>query len=201
MVPDNRIRFPAPEIDFESDVGVTSQDHDTYPSAGQQARFDHMRIAIIGLLSQQSSYDEPSQYRDGTPWFDLNTMQLKIRMNNSWVSYAEAIVLSDGTTLDAWYESVAAGLASLAPEIVFNGSCSVNSTTNIAIPISLRDYLYSDSRAFVYKNGLLLDPRYTQIIGGIVILNGEPLDSGDFFTVIIRRVESITWYGSDVVIP
>ena len=58
-------------IDFVADVGIASQDHDNYPPPQGQARFDHMRMAIIALLSQQASFSEPTQYRDGTPWFDL----------------------------------------------------------------------------------------------------------------------------------
>jgi hypothetical protein len=201
MLPDNRIRYQAPEINFETEVGITSQDHDQYPAPDTQARYDHMRMTLIGLLSQQSSYYEPNEHRDGTPWFDLNTMQLKIRMYNQWLPYSDAIVLENDITLTDWVRAVADGLASLAPEITFNGNCASNNTTIIPIPESLRDYLYPDSRAFVHKNGLLLDPRYTQITGSVIFLSDQILNSGDKFTVSIRRIISEVWYQQDVNIP
>jgi hypothetical protein len=103
-LPDNRMRFPAGPIDFQNEVGTTGQDHDAYPEAGTQPRFDWMRMAIIGLLSQQSSYDPPTQYREGTPWFDLNELALKIRRNDAWVPYAQAVLISEGYTLADLYE-------------------------------------------------------------------------------------------------
>ncbi len=201
MLPDNRIRYPAPEIDFESDVGTTSQAHDTYPAPDTQARYDHMRMTIIGLLSQQSSYNEPSEYRDGTPWFDLNTMQLKIRTNNRWAPYAEVIELAENFTLLNWYELVSDGLSLLTPELIFSGNCTSNNVNTIPIPEELREHLHNDSRAFIYKNGLLLDVRHSQIIGGIIILNEETLDFDDKYTVVIKRVQSNFLYQQDVIIP
>jgi hypothetical protein len=208
--PDNRVRLPASKIDFTNDVGVAGQDHDTYPPPQGQARFDHMRMFLIGLLAQQSSYQEPTQYRDGTPWFDLNTMQLKVRMNNDWRSYAEIIVLEEDaegtTTLADWFDSVALSLGGLAPEIVFNGSAAADDQDNIGIPESLRVHLYSDSRPFVYKNGQLLDPRNSRLNPGsnptfVELTGGEKLDAGDTYTVMIRRIPTETWYTASVSVP
>lgn len=208
-IPDNRLRFPTTKIDFASDVGLASQDHDNYPPAGGQARFDHLRMVIIALLSNQSSYDEPTQYRDGTLWYDLNTNQLKIRKNASWVSISEAIAVEDEdgiTTLADWYNAVSASLGNLAPEISFSGVSTADDITTIGIPISLRSYLYSDSRPFVYKNGLLLDPRNARLEPGAVptavsLTGGDQLDSGDEFTIVIRRIPSETWYVPNVSVP
>ena len=121
-LPDNRIRLSSSKIDFENDVGIASQDHDDYPPPQGQARFDHMRMFLIGVLSQQSSYDEPTQKRDGTPWFDLNTFQLKIWTQNSWQSYASVLALAEDSegnvteTLATWYSTIADTLSDLSPE-------------------------------------------------------------------------------------
>jgi|2_EtaG_2_1085320.scaffolds.fasta_scaffold03911_6 hypothetical protein len=208
--PDNRVRLPAAKIDFATDVGVASQDHDDYPPPQGQARFDHMRMFLIGLLSQQSSFLEPTEFRDGTPWFDLNTLQLKIRLSGAWVSYAEAIVLEeddDGTTtLADWFNAVSSSLGTLAPEVIFNGTATADSQISITIPESLRIYLFADSRPIVYKNGLLLDPRNSNLDSGsnptsVGLTGGDELDTGDTFTVMIRRVPNETWYIPNVSVP
>lgn len=209
-LPDNRIRFPSTRIDFSTDVGVTGQDHDTYPSAGEQSRFDHMRMALIGLLAQQSSFTEPSQYRDGTAWFDLNTLSLKIYHSGDWQPYASVIALGDTdsddpVTLAEWYAAVTDTLASAAPEIVFSGTCTDDDVTIINIPTSLRTYLETDSRPFVYKNGLLLDPRLTRLDPGSnptsVKLVEDSLAADDKFVIVIKRVPSTTFYTSTVSVP
>lgn len=102
-LPDNRIKLPAGEIDFDNTVGTTGQSHDLYPYPGHQPRYDHMRMYLIGLLSQQASFDEPTEYREGTVWFNLNTMALMIRLDNAWVTYADAILMEPGTTLSQFY--------------------------------------------------------------------------------------------------
>lgn len=209
--PDNRIKLPGPLIDFADDVGTTGQDHDDYPAPGTQARYDHQRLYLIGLLAQQSSFSEPSQYRDGTPWFDLNTLTLRIRRENSWISYADAIALTepdsnnDVITLSAWYEAVQELLSGLSPEIVFSGRCTVNNTTVITIPESIRTNLVSDSRVFFYINGILVRPDNCTIIGSptptTIRLSGTALNNGDEFTVNIRRITGATFLTSNVVVP
>ena len=207
-IPDNRIRYPAAKIDFTADVGVTGQDHDSYPAPGGQARFDHMRMALIGLLSQQSSFDEPSQRRDGTPWFDLNTFALKIWYNGSWQLYSHAIPLEvdglDKISLADWYDQVNNSIAGLAPEVCFHGTCTTAGASQISIPSSLLPYIYSDSRVFLYVNGTAIDPSEVQLIGSpipdtIDLLNHE-FDNGDLFHVQIRRVPSTTFYSPSVTI-
>jgi hypothetical protein len=109
--PDYRIKFPAPTIDFTDDVGTTGQDHDNYPSPGTQARYDWMRLMLIGLLTHQASYEEPTQYRDGTVWYDLETLELKI-----WQS-------GDGGSSGAWTklsDVIMVGLAGTTPVSLTN---------------------------------------------------------------------------------
>jgi hypothetical protein len=114
-LPDNRIRIPAPLIDFENDVGETGQDHDRYPEPGQ-SRYDWMRMVLIGLLANQSSYSAPVNFRKGSFWFDLNSNVLKIRTGDGvagteWSETSIAIEVSPGLTLDNWFQAVSASLA------------------------------------------------------------------------------------------
>lgn len=206
-LPDNRLRFSPTKIDFANEVGVTSQDHDNYPPPQGQARFDHMRMVVIALLSQQSSYEAPTEFRDGTPWFDLNTNTLKIRVNTEWVPYSDAIGLGaltgTGTykTLTEWYEQVENALSIVSQEITYSGLCTEDSITTIGIPEALLQYLYSDTRAYVYVNGLLLDPRACTIVSSYITLSGILLDRNDEYTVILRRVPNASFYTESVNIP
>jgi hypothetical protein len=102
---DNRIRLSSAKIDFDSEFGNLGQDIDGYPPEGGQARFDHMRSVLLGLLAQQSSVNEPSQRRNGTPWFDLNTGSLKIWSDGEWRDYAEVIKIGSGSLKD-WTDNV-----------------------------------------------------------------------------------------------
>ena len=210
MTPDNRIRFPAARIDFATDVGITGQDHDNYPMPQGQARYDHMRMTLIGLLAQQASFSEPTQYREGSAWFDLNTLTMKIRKGNSWVSYAEAIALTaPGTsgsplTLAEWYATVSDTLTSLAPEVVFTGQCSANGTGSITIPQSLQASVVTESRVFLYINGHLVSPLDCSLIGTPptgISLSGAVLSAGDTFVVSIRRISPATFLSTSVVVP
>lgn len=97
MLPDNRLRLQAPAIDFTNNVGITGQDHDNYPAPNQQARYDHLRMYLIALLANQSSYSAPTQYREGTLWFNLNTNELLIMHNGSWTSMLDVIKVGDIT--------------------------------------------------------------------------------------------------------
>jgi len=206
-LPDNRLRFSSNKIDFVADVGTTSQDHDNYPPPQGQARYDHLRMAIIALLSQQSSYDEPSQYRDGTPWFDLNSSVLKIRSGGNWVPIGDVIGLgninSSGNykSLSEWYSQVETTLSILAPEITFSGVCNADSINIIPIPTDLQPYIENDTRAFVYVNGLLIPPKDTSIVGFSVKINGILIDTNDNYTVIMRRVTNNTFVNESVDIP
>ena len=103
--PDARIVLPPTPIDFAIDVGETGQDHDTYPSPDTQARFDLMRMYLIGLLANQASIgdDEPTQFRNGTLWMDLTENALKIRKDDEWVPAGDGILLAEGVTLGDFY--------------------------------------------------------------------------------------------------
>ena len=114
-LPDNRMRFTAPPIDFEDDVGETGQDHDRFPEPGQ-ARYDWMRMVVISLLANQASYNAPVNYRRGSFWIDLNTGILKARTGEGiagteWSDIGELIQVSPGLTLQGWFDAVSSSLA------------------------------------------------------------------------------------------
>lgn len=208
-LPDFRIRYPAAKINFTTDVGILNSDIDNYPPPQGQARFDHMRMTLLGLLMQQASFSEPTQRGEGTAWFDLNTLSLKIWHNNGWHLYADVIPLAvDGSgnviTLSDWYATAADAIATLSPEIVFSGQVTANGINSISIPSTLRNGIATDARCFIYHNGLLIDPRAASLIGSppaSILLTGLTFNSGDVFTVSIRRVPVTTFYGPTVNIP
>jgi len=189
QLPNNTMRFPAGPIDFAAEVGITGQDHDNYPEAGTQPRYDWMRMALIALLAQQSSYEEPTQYREGTPWFDLNELALKIRKNGQWVPFAQAVLISEGYTLADFYAEYA---ATNSINVRFNGTATALSNT-IDIPTDVAESISgsSDAVADVFINGVMvnpdnvtLGPNQVNLSGGIQVTNG------DEYVVIIRNVIS-----------
>jgi hypothetical protein len=205
--PDNRLRFPSTLINFTTDVGIASQDHDNYPPPQGVARYDHMRMVVIALLAQQASFDEPSEYRNGTPWFDLNTNTLKIHTSSGWVNYSEVIALgepdTDGnyTTLAEWFDTTNSALSVLAQEVVFNGRSTSSNVVDIAIPGQLQAFIYLDTRCYLYINGLLVDPRNCSILCTSTIrLSNVSLSTNDEFTVILRRVPDNSFYAPTVTV-
>lgn len=209
-LPDNRVRFPAARLNFSTAVGTTGQDHDNYPAPDQQPRYDWLRMYLIGLLSSQSSHHEPGQHRDGTLWFDLNTLTLKIFSDSTWRSVADVIGIVEGdspsttTSLAQWYAAIQAQLTSTAPEATFSGYCTENNTTIINVPDSIKDNIDADrSRPIVYKNGLLLDPRDCEFFTSatIKLKNGTTLDKDDEFTVMVKNITPTLFHIPDVIVP
>jgi hypothetical protein len=213
LIPDNRLRFPAPLIDFATEVGLTGQDHERFPYPDAQPRWDWMLIWYMSLLANQSSYDEPMQYRDGTLWFDLNTLTLKIwrssleNISGSWLSIATSteleIISGVPVTLDSWYTSVNSKLSGAAPISTFSGYVNSTTATEIPIPVTLQgDVDLVKTRPFVYINGLLVDPRSCEYytVTTIKLLNGITLSAGDTFTVVINNIISANFSIPDVVI-
>lgn len=199
-LPDNRIRLSSGKIDFDNDVGVTGQDHDNYPPPQGQVRYDHMRMVLIGLLSQQSSFDPPTQYRDGTPWFDLNTLSLKVNMNGQWSDYSDAIKLGD-TSLSDWYNVVNTAISSIEAECFFAGNCQTTTST-IPIPSNIQSRCTEESRVFLTVNGLSIDPREVSLIGSpyptSIQLNTLELEANDNYFVSIRKIPSATYIQDNI---
>jgi hypothetical protein len=213
MLPDNRLRFPAPLIDFASDVGLSGQDHERFPYPDAQPRWDWLLLWYISLLANQSSYDEPTQYRDGTLWFDLNDLTLKIwrssleNITGSWMSLASVIELETITTipvtLSAWYTSTNSKLSGAAPVTTFGGYVASTSATEIPVPVTLQGEIdLIKTRPFVYINGLLIDPRNCEYYTAttIKLLNSTTLVKDDTFTVVIMNILPNNFSIPDVVI-
>lgn len=213
MLPDNRLRFPTSLIDFVDDVGMSGQDHEKFPAADAQPRWDWLLMYFMSILSNQSSYEEPTQYRDGTLWFDLNTLTLKVwrssidEITGSWMSIAGSIELEtiagNTTTLKSWYDSADAKLTGSSPVLTFSGYVTSSYATTINIPTSLQSSIdLSKTRPFLYINGLLVDPRdceyYTNTT--IKLINSTQLVSGDKFTVVIQNILSANFSTPDVIV-
>ena len=208
MLPDNRLRFDPTLIDFATSVGETGQAHDDFPGPNQQPRYDWLRMWYIALLANQSSYDEPTQYREGTLWFDLITLTLKARRNDQWVPLSDVVAVDQQagvvTTLSQWFARVELQLTGAAPESNFSGICNSDHIVTIPVPDSLQGIIDSSRmRPFVYINGLLIDPRDSEFftVATVQLLNGVQLNSGDRFTVLIKNITSQTFHVPDVVIP
>jgi hypothetical protein len=192
----NSIRYPPTLIDFDDDVGITGQAHDTYPAGGQQPRWDWMRITLIGLLSLQSSKTAPTQYRTGTPWFDKNTDTIKIWSGTDWEPISKFIGTGTDTDTDNLYNTlndIQSRISSVLPTAIFSGSCTKN-TTRIKVPDSVNTLLsttYTELRPLVYKNGLLVDPRRCSLSPScpLYIDLVDTLIVGDTFTVIIQHFD------------
>lgn len=200
-LPDNRYRLPAPRIDFAAEVGLTGQDHDNWPSAQGQARYDWFRMAFIALLANQSSYDAPTQYREGTFWYDLNLGVIKVYREGRWADLSEAIQVSPVYSLSTLVQTLESIIPTISPNISWSGICNAATAANIPIPASVQGSLAaSRSRAMVYLNGSLLDPRTCTIVGtSSVKLSGTQLVAGDRFTVVIQGFEP-THFVTDTVI-
>ncbi len=198
--PDHRIQFPGPKIDFENDVGLTGQDHDNYPEPGV-ARYDYLRLYLIGLLSNQSGTTEPSQYREGTLWFDKNTDIMKLYNNGAFDTIAKAISLADSVTLQSWYNQLSSYLETFGPEVTFSGAATATANS-ITIPESLRQYVGDNTRCYLYINGLLQDPRKVQIQNATVVnFSDFSLTNGDEFTVVLKTISDSYFYTSTVSVP
>lgn len=209
-LPDNRIRFPAGLIDFDDDVGTTGQSHDGYPAPGQQPRFDWMRMMLIGLLANQSSFTEPTEYREGTTWFDLNNLTLKIRRDNAWVAIANVIELDQDQegnpiTLGDVYLTIKTLLGN-KPTATFSGTSNSNNKSLIPIPEPLQSAGGAGSRPLVWINGIMVDPRNSEYLGSttaptsIRLVNNIVLDKSDRYTVLMLNIDSSLFHVPDVTV-
>ena len=178
LLPDDRINLQPPLVDF-SLVGTTGQAHDTFPAPGQ-ARYDWMRSYLIGLLSHQSSFEEPIEFRLGTTWFDLNTSSFKYRAGatqpiilnegDSWLSLSNGIQLDTGLTLQDWFLQVQALLVNPPdPGVSSLFSKLTNATASEAI--SAGSFVYVSSNRHV---GLAdqSNPDKSEVIGVTTVSAG-----------------------------
>lgn len=165
MPNDNRIRFDAPLIDFNGTVGLSGQNHDNYPTPNQQARYDHMRMYLIGLLSCQSSDSPPNEYREGTWWFDTTVNMMKVYSNGAWTDASNTIRLGT-TTLQDWYDTISSTVQSIQSEVCFQTAIVSPGIMLIPIPGPLQSLIIQGSRAFVTVNGIAINPLITTLEPG-----------------------------------
>lgn len=191
MLPDYRIRFPSSKIDFYNEVfgGVLSgQQIDEYPEPGQ-ARYDWMRMTIIGLLSNQSSYEEPINYKVGTMWFNLNDFFYKYYNGEKFDDIAHAIKIEDKSLFD-WSKEIR---SKFSDQAIFSGVA--DSTTNeIEIPFeALHSASFELNHPILYINGMIVDPRSTKFNSNRdkVIIENISLDAGNSFIVKIERMDIV----------
>jgi len=210
MLPDNRLRFNATRIDFANDVGETGQPHEQFPAPDSQPRFDWLLMWFLALFANQASFDTPNEYRSGTIWYDLNTQVLKIWNGSEWALLSDAISISTGDdatdviSLQDWFTGIAPSLLTAAPEITFSGISDTDGVASINVPPSLTDNIDEiNSRPFIYKNGLLIDPRNCEFFttATIQLLNGIVLDTDDAFTVVVKNITPQLFHIPTVRIP
>jgi len=75
---DNRIQL----TNEPTTTTTKGQLSDTYPNAEDPPRYDLMKSYLIGLLTHQSGTEQPTEYREGTLWYNLQ--QIKINLTDQW---------------------------------------------------------------------------------------------------------------------
>jgi len=199
-IPDYRIRFPSSKIDFDEDVHGGSpdgQDINDYPSIGQ-ARYDYMRMVVIGLLANQSSYEEPFNYKIGTIWHNLNDEFLKYFDGEEFDDIASAIKIGE-YDLKEWSEIVQNTVGKVSETGSFSGVSNNSGVTEIDIPENmLVAASFDNNHPVLYKNGLLIDPRLTSFnLDGdkVLLLSNEfgsvELMRNDRYVIDIQRLDTI----------
>jgi hypothetical protein len=208
-LPDNRLRFDTTLIDFATDVGLEGQLHEDFPAASIQPRWDWLLMWFLALLANQSSDEEPTQYREGSLWMDLDKNVLRIRHLDAWASIADVIAVAEVTgtegvtTLSQWFTDVTETLNSSAPESTFSGTSSQDDIATIPIPDELQTSLdVNKNKPFLWINGLLVDPRNVEFCTTktIVLKNGITIDEGDVFTVLIKNITNQLFHVPSVVL-
>jgi hypothetical protein len=202
---DNRIRLTTKLVDFDDVVGVTGQEHDSFPSPGQNPRYDTMRSFLIGLLSNQSSKEAPVQKRTGALQYDRNTRTMLIWDGSNWANLSEYIK-TFGNILTDLFEFINQKLESANATMTFSG-IAITSSISIPVPEAVRTALADVSGEigiFVYVNGKIIDPSKVRFSNGcpvVILLDSDvALPVGSRFTVVFKvlggTVESLLATGS-----
>jgi hypothetical protein len=190
---DNRIKLIDTIVDFDNEVGITGQEHDSFPSPGQNPRYDWMRSFLIGLLSLQSSHEEPTQKRTGTPWFDKEKQVIRIYDGASFVSLSQ-LLAARGVSLQSFFNLVNAKLEDHRPTYTFSGIVSRESD-RIPIPPAIQSELDNPAMfvVLVFVNGLLVDPDTVSLSSACPnsIELVYPLEENDRFSVILKGLGGV----------
>jgi hypothetical protein len=185
----NQIRLPVPIINFPVDVGLTGQDHDNYAQPGTHPRYDWMRSILLGLLSNQASYDEPTQYRPGTIWFKLTDLMFRSMKDGRFGDISECIKAPTDQSLYDWAEDIDEKRNKYIQTGTFSG-ISHHQLSVIRIPEELQPISKAPNRPYLFKAGLLANPSLVRFGIGCPVsieLSGDAiLSSGDNYTIFIR---------------
>ena len=198
MLPNYTIRFPSTKIDFENDVhGGSSdgQDINNYPEPGQ-ARYDWMRMVVIGLLANQSSEEEPTNRKIGTLWMNLNDNFFKYFNGEEFTEFAEAIRIGD-MNLDEWTKLAEDTIGKTTESATFSGVIETTNITEIDVPNdALKAASYENNHPVLYLNQLMIDPRLTSFNinrNKVLLLDNEygtiRVRKDDVFTIMIQRLD------------
>ena len=196
--PDYRIRFSSALIDFDRDVHrgmLRGHQIENWPEPGQ-ARYDWMRMVVLGLLSNQASVDPPINYREGTLWYSLLDNFFKYFNGIDFVDLANGIKINDIDLVD-WADRIDDVAKKLSDTGTFSGVVDRIRIDSIDIPNHLISVASDDlNRPFVYADGLLVDPRLTIFNSNrtkILLLNNQigdaRLRSRQKYTVVIERID------------
>jgi hypothetical protein len=194
---DNRITLTSKLVDFDNIVGIAGQDHDSFPTPGQNPRYDWMRSFLIGLLSNQSSKEAATQKRTGALQYDRSTRTMMIWNGSNWVNLSEHIKVL-GAILTDLFEFVNQKLESANSALTFSG-VAITLSTSIPVPEAIRIALVDISGAvgiFVYVNGKVIDPSKVRFSDGcpvVILLDSDvSLPVGSRFTVVLKVLGGVT---------
>lgn len=178
LLPDDRINLQPPLIDFDTTVGTTGQAHDEFPKPGQ-ARYDWMRSYLIGLLSNQSAFCEPIEFRLGTIWFDLNVSSFKYRAGSTqpiivtegdnFISLAHGIELETGLSLQAWFEQIQELITPPDPNVASIYSKLTRATASEAMSAGSLVYVSGDRKVGLADQ---TNPDKSEVIGVTTVSAG-----------------------------
>jgi hypothetical protein len=201
---DNRIRLDQTPVD-DSVRDKTGDLHDDYPSPNNAARYDFMQSYLIGLLSNQSSEDEPLEKHPGMTWFNKQTLMLMLYWDEAFNNLSNYIgvdtedIDSEETvtrSLQDVLTEILGALQFVGPRVIWSGVFTTDEANEIPIPDDYQGYAAMPGmKPLVYLDGLLLDPRTTIIQPGnnttIFITGGNDPQPRQEYTVILERVTDI----------
>lgn len=201
---DNRIRLDPPVVVDFTKPGLTGQKHDLYPAPNTQARYDLMRIYLMGLLANQSSNEnvdgEPFEKRTGTLWYKKVAGLLELFDGTDFSDLSKHIGITineEKRTIESVISDILLSLQYSAPRVIWCGRFIIGSNNNIPIPEAYHGYaVVAKMRPIVYVDGLLIDPRDTVIQAGspayIKMNDNFNPRPNQKYTVILEHVTDIT---------
>jgi hypothetical protein len=185
----NIIKYPvSEEVDFINDVGLTGQDHDNYAEPGTHPRYDWMRMIILGLLANQASREEPTEYRPGTLHYNLNDFFYKCMKDANFEDLAKCIKITK--SLYEWAAEIEEKRKRFIQSGVFSGIAHAKSNV-INIPRNLQNISKLPNKPYLFKNGKIVNPslvRFNTSCPVAIELSGNAsLNAEDIFTVFIKQ--------------